>query len=75
MWECEFKKILAADKELASYLETHPLILTLPLNPRDSLYGGRTNATRLYYKADYMNGEDIKYLDVKSLYPTVNKVR
>ena len=43
-----------------------------PLNPRDALYGGRTEATRLFYEVDG-NGEVIRYLDFTSLYPYVNK--
>ena len=42
-----------------------------PLNPRDAFYGGRTNATKLYYKAK--PGKKIMYVDVCSLYQWVNK--
>lgn len=41
------------------------------LDPRDSFFGGRTNATRLHYKAK--EGEKIRYVDFTSLYPSVNK--
>ena len=41
------------------------------LNPRDSFFGGRTNATRLYCEAP--EGQKIKYADFTSLYPSVNK--
>ena len=43
-----------------------------PLNPREALYGGRTEATKVYHKVDG-NGEVICYLDFTSLYPYVNK--
>ena len=34
---------------------------------RKALYGGRTNAVRLYHKCE--NGEKIRYIDVTLLYP------
>jgi hypothetical protein len=43
--------------------------INLPLNPRASLYGGRTNALKLYHKC--AGGEQIKYIDYTSLYPHV----
>jgi hypothetical protein len=42
-------------------------VLHEPLNTRDALYGGRTEAMRLHYKA--AEGETIQYVDVMSLYP------
>jgi hypothetical protein len=67
-WECEFDKgILAAHPEL----ETHPIVLHEPLNTRDALYGGRTEAMRLHYKA--AEGETIQYVDVMFLYPYICK--
>jgi len=44
-----------------------------PLEPREAFYGGRTGAATLYAKAE--EGEDIKYSDVTSLYPFVNKYK
>ena len=38
---------------------------------RDSFFGGRTNATKLYHKA--AADEAIRYVDFTSLYPYVNK--
>ncbi|KAL4131304.1 hypothetical protein QTP88_008637 [Uroleucon formosanum] len=38
-----------------------------PINPRDAFFGGRTNATKLRVKNTKM-----RYIDVCSLYPTVN---
>ena len=38
-----------------------------PLNPRDSFYGGRTNATKLLYK--FKENECGRYIDFCSLYP------
>ncbi|KAG5872176.1 hypothetical protein JTB14_010737 [Gonioctena quinquepunctata] len=70
-WECSFRKELSENPELRNFCEKHPFISLLPLNPRDAFYGGRTDATRLYYKCK--KGEKIKYVDVCSLYPFVNK--
>jgi hypothetical protein len=63
-WECEFDKdILPANPEL----EAHLIVLHEPLNTRNALYWGRTEAMRLRYKA--AEGETIQYVDVMSLYP------
>ena len=40
-----------------------------PLEPRDGLFGGRTNALQLYYEAQ--DDETIHYVDFTSLYPSV----
>jgi hypothetical protein len=50
---------------------THPLVHQTPLNTRDALYGGRTEAMRLHYRV--RDGEQIRYCDVMSLYPYVCK--
>jgi len=52
-------------------LKTHPLVENSPLNTRDALYGGRTEAMRLHYKVG--EGESIQYVDVMSIYPFVSK--
>ncbi|GBN19398.1 hypothetical protein AVEN_97334-1 [Araneus ventricosus] len=49
-------------KEFCSQLEIVEL-----MNPRDAFYGGRTNATKLFYEGE------AKYIDLTSLYPYVNK--
>lgn len=52
------------------FLTTFELIE--PLNPRHSLLGDRTNGVRLYSEAH--EGEEIlRYVDINSLYPQVNK--
>ncbi|XP_074026164.1 uncharacterized protein [Leptinotarsa decemlineata] len=70
-WECSFRKELLENPELCIFTEKHPLLAQLPLNPRDAFYGDRTDATKLYYKCE--EGEKIKYVDVCSLYPFINK--
>lgn len=71
MWECQFRRLLEANKEIEEYTEGHPLVTLTPLNPRDAFYGGRTGNTFQYYKVK--EGEKIKYVDVCSLYPYVCK--
>jgi hypothetical protein len=62
--QCEYdfdKRLLAVHPEL----EAHSIVLHELLNQRDALYGGRTEAMRLHYKASEC--ETIQYVDVMSL--------
>lgn len=70
-WECDFRKELELNKKMKEELDTDSVLNTLPLNPRDSFFGGRTGNTRTYYKCK--EGEKIKYIDVCSLYPYICK--
>ena len=45
------------------------------LRQRDALFGGRTNLTKLYQEIDETSSEEIKYIDVCSLYPTICRYR
>ncbi|XP_072043050.1 uncharacterized protein [Amphiura filiformis] len=72
IWEHEWKEIwkdLPADVKLQIEVPAH----FEPLNPRESLYGGRTEATKLFHQVK--DGEVIRYLDFTSLYPWCNKYR
>lgn len=69
MWECEFYK-LKKEKNL-KHLDNLPILNTLPLNPRDAFFGGRTGNSKVYHKCEA--GEEIRYVDVCSLYPWVCK--
>ncbi|XP_055380657.1 uncharacterized protein LOC129611502 [Condylostylus longicornis] len=69
-WECEFREQLIDNPDMF-YLNDHPILINLPLDPRDSFFGGRTENIVTYYKA--MENEKIKYIDVCSLYPYVCK--
>nr|CAD7195094.1 unnamed protein product [Timema douglasi] len=62
MKECDFDKILIEDTELDLELNTHLMIQTAPLTPRDALYGERCESTTLHYKTNA--DEKIGYLDV-----------
>ena len=42
-------------------------------DPREAFFGGRTNAVKLHHEV--ASGEKIKYIDVTSLYPWVNKTQ
>jgi hypothetical protein len=70
-WECEFRRELKSNEQLAQFWEDH--LETQPINPRDAFFGGRTNAVRMFYKTDPGLGDKVSYVDVCSLYPWVNK--
>jgi hypothetical protein len=69
VWECEFDAKIKEDSEIRAFVES--LDYKTPLVPRDALFGGRVNAIKLFHEIG--PGEVIKYLDLKSLYPFVNK--
>ena len=62
-WECEFDEIILTRHP---DLKTHALVFHSPLNTRNALYRGRTEAMKLHYKI--REGEEtVQYVDVKSL--------
>jgi hypothetical protein len=69
IWECEFDSKVAGDPEMASFVQDCEIVPRL--QARDSFFGGRTNAAKLYHKTE--GSQKIKYSDFKSLYPSVNK--
>jgi hypothetical protein len=71
IWGCEFRKLLRDTPSLENELCSHPYIKNAPINIRDALYGGRTEAIRTYYRVK--DGEEIRYVDVISLYPYICK--
>jgi hypothetical protein len=50
MWECDFRKTIERDEELATFIKNERVTSQLHLKARDSFFGGRTNAANLYYK-------------------------
>ena len=46
MWGCEFRKFISENPGLEKELSSHPYFKNSPLNIRDALYGGRTEATK-----------------------------
>lgn len=69
-WECEFRAKLKSDPSIDESLSDEPLLLFNCLNPRDAIYGGRTEVFKLHFKPG--RGEKIRYIDFCSLYPFVN---
>ena len=69
IWEHEFQKLKNKNVELKQFIKQ--LDLMDRLDPRESFFGGRINASQLYYQTSEQ--EKIKYVDFTSLYPWVNK--
>jgi len=70
VWECDFRHI-ERSQAFKSFLAARPqLTQRLPLDVRAAFYGGRTNASRLYYKL--MADHCAHYADFTSLYPHIN---
>ena len=69
MWECEWDKLVDTDEAVQRFLNSFDLVA--PLEPREAFLGGRTGAVALHAVAG--EGEEIRYVDVTSLYPWVNK--
>ena len=70
MWECDFNLIKKESNDNI-YFFKYKCPTVDAINPRDCLFGGRTNAIRMYHKCQ--NNEKIKYYDFTSLYPYVQK--
>ncbi|XP_043286864.1 uncharacterized protein [Venturia canescens] len=63
--------MVKTDLETSAFVSDHALVRAEPLNPRDAFFGGRTeNMVTLY---DVKDGEQIRYVDVCSLYPYICK--
>ena len=69
IWQCEWDEQLKKNAEVQRFLNSFDLVP--PLQPRDSFFGGRTEAVALHAVAG--EGEEIRYCDITSLYPYVNK--
>ncbi len=67
MWDCQWTKAKQNDPDVIAFMSNYDAPECL--NPRDSLFGGRTNALTLYHKAS--EDERISYVDFTSLYPFV----
>ena len=68
-WECDFKREMENDPDMKHYVDS--LAIISPLEPREAIFGGRTEAFKLYEEAT--DDKHIKYYNVTSLYPWVNK--
>ena len=69
IWNHEFQKLKNQNAELKQFIK--PLDLMDRMDPRDIFFGGRTNASQLYYKTSEQ--EQVKYIYITNLYPWVNK--
>ncbi|OXU28863.1 hypothetical protein TSAR_009156 [Trichomalopsis sarcophagae] len=68
MWSCRFKKIKAKYEE---FLSDHDNLYSDALNPRDAFFGGRAGNAVLVRSVK--DNEKIRYIDVCSLYPYIQK--
>ena len=68
IWECKWNREVETNETVQQFLSSFDLVS--PLEPRDVFFGGRTGAVSLHAKAE--EGE-IRYIDINSLYPWVNK--
>jgi hypothetical protein len=71
VWEHEYDSDVKTDVSLKEIITR--LDLQEPLKPRECLYGGRVEPFRLFTEVDEALEELIKYLDVNSLYPFVQR--
>ena len=72
LWECDYDKRYKEDPDFRSLVD--PEFTNLDrLRPRDALFGGRTNSTKLFQEIDESSNKEIEYIDVCSLYPTICK--
>ena len=69
IWECRWDSLVKTDQAVNRFLSSFDLVP--PLQPRDAFFGGRTGAVALHAVAG--EGEEIRYVDITSLYPWVNK--
>ncbi|ESO99038.1 hypothetical protein LOTGIDRAFT_176516 [Lottia gigantea] len=74
VWECQVESRRRTNQDMEEFfhaLETNGWPNPEPLFPRDAFFGGRTNAIQLM--AVPKENEEIRYLDVVSLYPYICK--
>ena len=63
IWTCDIERQLAADPEMKKFFDNFEV--SAPLEPRLALFGGRTNATRLFHHVE--EGEKGQYVAFCSL--------
>ena len=71
-WECDYLREKKFSKTEMNEMKRNFYAFT-PLEPRDSLYGGRTSPVCLY--KEVKENEKIFYIDFTSLYPFVQKTK
>ena len=60
MWECEWDGLVSSNVQVKAFVKQNPIRSTI--NPREALFGGRTNAAKLFHKVK--GDEKIEYLDI-----------
>ena len=71
LWEHEWDDRYRDDRHFRDFVDNMDLERHKFINPRDSLYGGRTEIFKTLHTCDTDKGEMIRYIDVISLYPFV----
>lgn len=71
IWEHEWDDMSINDNLIKEFIKSELNNNLEQINPRDALFGGRTNALQLYYNCQL--NEEIHYIDYTSLYPYVQK--
>ena len=69
IWECDVNPELKQNEDMKYYFDHYHIAKSLEL--RHALFGGRTNAAKLYHCCQ--GDERIRYVDFTSLYPHVNR--
>lgn len=69
IWECDYMREVQENYDMKSFVDSCELVS--PLEPREAFFGGRTEGFKLYEEANV--DKQIKYYNVTSLYPWVNK--
>ena len=69
MWECQFLRLIETDQAVRSFVDA--VDVRERLDPRNGLFGGRTNACHLYRSVGDSDSERIGYADITSLYPSL----
>ena len=70
IWKHDYKKLKESD-EMKIFLDEFELVTDI--DPRDAFFGGRVNGFKLFRNAK--PNETIEFIDVTSLYPSVQKFR
>jgi hypothetical protein len=74
-WECDYRKESHISADQIKRISLGEFFEHLNLNPRDALFGGRTSPAILYYDREGdLKKRKVRYYDVTSLYPFVQKM-
>lgn len=76
IWGCEWKRLKESDLQVREQLQeigSDVAKLVEPIDPRNALYGGRTEAFYLLFESLGTREDHVRFLDFTSLYPAVMK--